>query len=258
MLPVQLEDAAEQARKGELTAPLEIYAYQLHQNAERARVEAEQLPTKTLEFAWAATLDQVANLVEQGLPGKPAPIDRASILLQTVLSEGPRINAKLTDVVAGLRLDGLYEAIKRISAEFEGKPNESDLATALQGLAAIRPRLGGLMEEHFEWQIIDKAFAVAELMTGSTLEERFPEWNDTRTRLENLIDLAPTKPWSMMLQKQIQNLQSAESTHDAAKFARAFDAFRVVARDRFLDVDTQLLERSGHLATLAPVLSKLV
>ena len=59
------------------------------------------------------------------------------------------------------------------------------------------------MQEHFEWQIIDKACAVAELMPGATLADRFLEWPDTRGRLANLFDLAPTKPWAVMLQKQI-------------------------------------------------------
>ena len=147
---------------------------------------------------------------------------------------------------------------KKIREHFKGTPAETDVATALDGLTSIRPRLSGLMQEHFEWQIIDKACAVAELMTGATLADRFLEWPDTRVRLANLFDLAPTKPWAVMLQKQIGNLEAAEAAHDEIRFERAFDAFRIVARDRFLDVDTQLLERSGHLATVAPALAKLV
>lgn len=61
-----------------------------------------------------------------------------------------------------------------------------------------------------------------------------------------------------MLQKQIKNLEAAEVAHDATRFERAFDSFRIVARDRFMEVDTQLLEQSGHLATVAPALANLV
>ena len=258
MLPQQLESAADEARKGELTAPLELYAYQVREAAEKAREDAEPLPTRTLENGWAGLLDQVAKLVEDGKPGNPAPLDRAAILLRTVLSEAPRINAKLTDVVSGLRLEGLVEALMGIRDQLRGTPDEADLQAALDGLASLHPRLDGLMQEHFEWQIIDKSFAVAEMMPGTSLAERFPDWADAHTRLANLIGLAPTKLWSVMLQKQIKNLEAAETAHDTTRFERVFDSFRIVARDRFMEVDTQLLEQSGHLATVAPALANLV
>lgn len=136
-------------------------------------------------------MDQVAKLIDDGKPGNPAPLDRAAILLRTVLSEAPRINAKLTDVVSGLRLEGLVEALTGIRDQLRGTADEADLQSALDGLASLHPRLDGLMQEHFEWQIIDKAFAVAEMMPGTTLTERFPDWTDAHTRLANLIGLAP-------------------------------------------------------------------
>ena len=47
------------------------------------------------------------------------------------------------------------------------------------------------MQEHYEWQIIDKAIGVAGLIPGSTLADRFLEWPDTQKRLRNLLELAP-------------------------------------------------------------------
>jgi hypothetical protein len=164
----------------------------------------------------------------------------------------------MTDIVADLHLEGFVEALTKIREHFAGTPAEADVTTALEGLAALRPRLSGLMQEHYEWQIIDKAIGVAGLITGATLADRFLEWSDTQTRLKNLIELAPGEPWAEMLKKLMWSLEAAEASGDSVKFDRAFDSFRIVARDRFIEVDDMLLRRSGHLATVAPVLDKLL
>lgn len=254
----ELENAAEEARAGAQSRPLELYAYQLRQCGSRARTEAESLPTRALELAWAATLDRVAVLIDNGRSGKPELLDAAIILLRNVLTEAARINSRMTDIVAELHLDGLVEALTKIREHFAGTSAEADVATALEGLAALRPRLSGLMQEHYEWQIIDKAIGVAELFPGSTLADRFLEWPDTYTRLRNLMELAPNEPWAEMLKKLIGALETAEAARDGARFERAFETFRIVARDRFIEVDDMLLRRSGHLATVAPVLDKLL
>lgn len=254
----ELENAAEEARAGAPGSLVEVYALQLRQCAKKARAEAEPLPTRTLEFAWAATLVRVAELVDKGRSGKPEPLDAAAMLLRTVLTEAARINSRMTDIVADLHLDGLVEALSKIREHFAGTPAETGVTTALEGLAALRPRLSGLMQEHYEWQIIDKAIGVAELIPGSTLADRFLEWTDTHTRLRNLLELAPNEPWAEMLKRLICSLETAEAGHDQGRFDRAFDSFRIVARDRFIEVDDMLLRQSGHLATVAPVLDKLL
>jgi hypothetical protein len=255
---LELEGAAEEARAGAQTCPLDLYAYQLRQCSAKARAEIESLPTRALELAWAASLDRIAVLVEKARNGKPEPLDAAVILLRNVLTEAARINSRMTDIVADLHLEGFVEALTKIREHFAGTPAEADVTTALEGLAALRPRLSGLMQEHYEWQIIDKAIGVAGLITGATLADRFLEWSDTQTRLKNLIELAPGEPWAEMLKKLMWSLEAAEASGDSVKFDRAFDSFRIVARDRFIEVDDMLLRRSGHLATVAPVLDKLL
>ena len=58
--------------------------------------------------------------------------------------------------------------------------------------------------------------------------------------------------------KRLQLLEEAGANGDTARFGRAFGTFRIVARDRFTDVDTELLNQSRHLADVAPALDKLV
>jgi Effector-associated domain 1 len=254
----KFEDAADQARKGELTADVDMFVYHLREAAEKAREAAQCLKTQNLENAWATTLDQIASLVKEGQAGKPGPFDKSSILFRRVLSEAPRISAKMTDVVANLRLDGLREALKKIREQFKNDPAEQELTTAIEGLTTMQPRLAGLVQEHTEWQIIDKAVAIAEVMDGSTIEDRFLEWSDTHRRLETLFDLAPNKPWADMLKGLIKRMEAAGAARDAVKFEIAFESFCSVANQRFVNVDKQLLERSGHIATVAPILARLL
>jgi len=274
MFSQQLASAAQEARHGEITAPLDLYAYQLRDNSVKARAEAKGLPTEILEIAWANTLVQIANLVEKGQAGPGAALDRAGVLLQSVLSEATRINAKLTELAGGLRLGGLVEALQLLEPVIGD--SAAEVRSALEGLSLLRPRLDGLMREHFEWQVLDRAFSLAEHLPGSTLTERFPEWDDTvseasaksptepqrfpgtQSRLLNLFDLSQTKTWAEMLRKQIVELQAAGAAGNATRFERAFDTFRVVARDRFVDVDTELLDQSRSLAEMAPALTKLL
>src|SRR5205085_3303167 len=112
----------------------------------------------------------------------------------------------------------------------------------------------------------DKAFAVAEVIPGGTLEERFPGWPDVHARLKGLFTLVPKKEpgprgeqdWAEMLGGLIAEMGSAGAAGDQNLFEQKFDTFRIVARDRFMDVDTELLNVSRHLAEVAAPLDNLL
>jgi hypothetical protein len=53
-------------------------------------------------------------------------------------------------------------------------------------------------------------------------------------------------------------METAGAAGDAKKFEIAFESFCSVANQRFVNVDKQLLERSGHIATVAPILARLL
>jgi hypothetical protein len=257
----KLEAVADEARKGEITSDVETFEYRLREAAENANEAAQSLRSEIeqkRECAWIASLIRVADLVKEGKPGSPGPFDRAAILFRTVLSEAPRISSKMTDEVANLNLDELRAALKKIRDQFKETPAEADLTTAIDGLATIHPRIGGLVAQHSEWQIIDKAVAVAEVMDGKSIDDRFLEWADTKARLENLFDLAPNALWANMLKKRIEQMESAGAAHDAAQFGRAFESFCSTAIERFVSVDKELLDRTGSIATVAPILARLV
>ena len=119
-------------------------------------------------------------------------------------------------------------------------------------------RLSGLVEEHTEWQIIDRAITAAREWPEFTIHERFLEWSDTYSRLEALFKLSPNSSWVDCLKQQIDKMEKAGAKGDRTRFESAFDMFRTASLNRFVDVDKQLLERSRTVATVAPLLAQLV
>jgi hypothetical protein len=122
----------------------------------------------------------------------------------------------------------------------------------------MQPRQSGLVEEHTEWQIIDRAITAAKEWPEFTIQERFLEWSDTYSRLEALFKLSPNSSWVDCLKQQIDKMEKAGAQGDHTRFESAFDMFRTASLNRFVDVDKQLLERSRTVATVAPILAQLV
>ena len=179
------------------------------------------------------------------------------ILLRNVLIEAARINSRMTDIVADLHLDGLVEALTKIREHFAGTPAETDVTIALEGLAALRPRLSGLMQEHYEWQIIDKAIGVAGLIPGSTLADRFLEWPDTHPAPEP-VGTGRRTSVGRDAQEGSSVARNRRGRPRPVQVRSCLRLLRIVARARFFEVDDMLLRQSGSLATVAPVLDKLL
>jgi Effector-associated domain 1 len=265
--PAQLDDAASELRSGKPpTHSLDLYAYQLRREADKCRQEAEGLDSKALEQAWITMLEQVAKAIDQARAEKSAKAaDRACALLRQVLAEAPRINSMLTSTVADLRLGQLVMAMKEICDHLDTPggavaPGPVDQVRAgRDGLLALRPRLDGLMQEHYEWQILEKAFVAAETQPGDTPQERFLVWDDVRGRLAQLCQISPDKEWARLLTNLPQELEQAgAAANNKDEFERKFDTFRTVARERFVDVDTELLNQSTYLADVASPLDQLL
>ena len=264
--PAQLDDVAAELRAGKPSSnSLDLFAYQLRREADKCRQEALGLESKTLEESWITLLEQAAAALDQAKRENSAKAaGKACSLLRQVLTEAPRINSMLTSTVADLRLKQLVTAMKEICAHLDAANvptatiSARQVRAGLDGLMALRPRLNGLMEEHFEWQILDKAFVVAETQPGDRLEDRFLFWDDVRDRLVRLCQISPDKEWARLLTSLPQELEQAGTTGNADEFERKFDTFRTVARERFVDVDTELLNQSTNLADVATPLDLLL
>jgi hypothetical protein len=247
-----------------VTVAMDTFASQLRREVESARKEAEGLSSQLLEDGWIEMLEEAINRIEQADKGHgPDPLQQAALLFRRVLSEAPRINALLTAAAGDLRLDQLIKAMTDIWTYLEGRPIAAnspvqDIAAGLAALQVLQPRLAGLVQEHLEWQSLDNEFSLAETLPGATLRERFPLWNNVRTRLEKLCALSPQKEWARLMTKLIGELETAGTTGDQDGFGRKFDTFRSVAGDRFFELDSELLKVSEHLSAVSTPLDLLM
>jgi len=262
-----MTDAAQLWRHSEAQVlALDRYALQLVGDAERARLDARGLRSYRVEADWIDSLDQAARLVQQAVnTSEEAPLAEGLKILRRVLSENPvRINALLCDTAGDLRLQQLIKAMQQIRDELEraqpagGAAASDDFAAGLQGLQLVQPRLGGLVEEHFEWQWLDKELAAADTLPGVTPQERFPRWSVFQDRLLALCGLSPAKDWSVQLTALLRSLAEVGAAGDSIQFGRRYNKFRTVAADRFFNVDAELSDLSSQLAQIAQPLDQLL
>jgi hypothetical protein len=242
------------------------YAVQIHGCAARARKGALGLPSYPREASWTDDLDRAGKQIEEALNGTDdAPLQKAIVTLRGVLAEAPRINSLLTVTAEDLRLEQLTRAMREIRNTLDRSPAGGDgslpvreFREGLEGLQALEPRLAGLVQEHYEWQWLDKEFAVADSQQADTAEDRFPRWADLRTRLARLCDLSPEKDWAKELSALAIELEAAGAAPDRLQFDNKYIKFRTVASDRFFNVDAELLELSAQLSDMVTPLDHLL
>lgn len=263
--PRQIADAANNfQRNGAGAHPLDLYAYQLQQQAEKARAEAVGLPNAAEEEPWVLNLENVVRQIKKADADQdPVPLRQALVVLKRVLAEAPRINSLLAGNAAGLGLDKLIDAmgeiVHHLDAGGKGQAHQvTQVRAGLDGLRGLQPRLAGLVQEHFAWQWLDKEFAAAEAQPGGTAEERFALWDDVRTRLLHLCAVSPQRDWSQQLTRLTDELQQAGKAGTPDLFGRKFETFLTIARDRFFEVDVELLKLSGQLARVGESLDQLL
>jgi Effector-associated domain 1 len=263
----QVAEAADKGRPdGPSDYPLDQYAYQLGREAEQAEIEAEGLPNFAEEHQWIAILARAAGQLGQAWERRdPVPLRQALTALRYVLSEAPRINSLLTGMAAGLGLEKLIDAMDEIRGHLDQGGNGAGGDAALRqvraglgGLRGLQPRLAGLVQEHFAWQWLDKEITAAWSLPGASPEECFPFWDDVRTRVAQLCAVSPEKDWSVMLSRLVPEMEAAGAARDPLLLKQKFGTFRTVARDRFFDVDVELLRLSGQLARVGESLDLLL
>ncbi len=246
---------------------LESLGLRLKGDAGRARQVAQGLRSYRAEQDWIDSLEEASALVQQATDANDEAVLRQGIeTLRRVLREEPvRINALLCDTAGDLRLEQLIQAMREVRDHLNRVPSSSGEAlpigqyqSGLDGLLLVQPRLAGLVEEHFEWQWLDKEFMAADALPGVTPQQRFPRWLAFRARLLKLCDLSTEKAWAKDLAALIAALETAGASGDAVQFARRYNKFRTVAADRFFNVDAELSDLSGQLTQVAQPLDQLL
>jgi hypothetical protein len=246
---------------------LQSYATQLKSEAGRIRLVARSLRSYPAEKEWIDALEDAAALVLRSLDDTNDVNVQGGIrdLRRVLIDEPPRINGLLCDAAGDLHLEELIQAMRVIKGYLAKRPGAdngslpaADFHIGLRSLLLLQPRLAGLVEEHFAWQLLEKEFTAADTRTAVTPEERFPRWADFKKRLLRLCDLAEAKDWSRGLRELIGQLEEAARAGDARQFGRRYNTFHTLASDRFFNVDDELLDLSEQLPTIGQPLDQLL
>jgi hypothetical protein len=247
---------------------IELYALQLEREVNRARKVAQGLPTHRVEMDWIDALERCAALVRRGLQSQDdLPLQQGvAILGRLTQEERARISGLLCFTAGELRLGELTQALREIDNHLRRSPTGAgsdlrlleEIRSSLDSLVVFQARLDGLVNEHFEWQWLDKELAAADILPGATPEERFPRWDAFRQRLLGLCGLSPEEEWSRNLATLLEALQQAGKAGAAAQFERRYATLRLLASNCFFDRSTQILDLSDQIAQIVLPLEELL
>tara|TARA_R110002111_G_scaffold164386_3_gene230595 strand:- start:58209 stop:60134 length:1926 start_codon:yes stop_codon:yes gene_type:complete len=228
-----------------------LYTGHIDVQATKARWAAKGLPNEAQELRWIESLETIVQQIRTS----ESSINLQPILVtfRHILSETSRINALLTNSALKLDILHLAEALEKIC---DRKPDDSlhsheewfcKIKQGLDGLQSLQPFLNGLIIEHSAWQWIDKEITFAEKNTGNTVQERFSSWEQTCRELQALCSENKEQPWAISLTLLMDELSQTDNTENELLFGQRFVDFISIAKFRFLQVDSDLLQLADQI-----------
>jgi len=243
--------------------------------AKRAHQEMLDLPNvrARAENEWIEEFDRSIDEMEDATRVAATVVDFDRLLdiprrLSELLTESPRINRELVHSAADLRLDRISDIMVKIADRIRRVTKFRDAAlqkfeASASAIVRLRYRLEGLVEEHSEWQWLDKELQAAALSQKYRPEARIPRWQEFEGRITALCDLAPTEPWSIEIKDRMRLWMEAASARKPKEAEKAvgettFLEFSDACSYRFFKVDTELKDLSTQVTDVGAQLSTLL
>lgn len=270
-----IESEIEAAKSDQRAArSLGKHAIELAPLAREARQQAHGLRGEQVELGWISEFDDHIATMNRAPREPMSPEDLRDLAsgLNQLLTEAPRINSLLANVASNLRLVNIVLAMDNIAKHIPGAADSNDAASQqisgdLTALGLLQPQLGDLVDQHFEWQWVDKELAGAAKLFRDALgpAAKMPKkkWPEFRARFMQLCDRHPQDSWSTDLKGRLlwweQSPLSSPPTEDEAEASEiAFDEFRSACGMQFFEVDKELHALCSRLAALAQPLDLLL
>ena len=132
------------------------------------------------------------------------------------------------------------------------------MKSARDALTMLRPQLEGLVVEHGEWQVLNKALAGVEVNPGYRPEEKVNRWPRVKKRLEALCRAFQAAAWAGELLAEIVKWEQATAAGEADRGEVAANEVYASAANRFFDVDQDLLKLCGQLTEIGSPIESLL
>ncbi len=215
------------------------------------------------EVAWIDDLVDAQQRLRQALDELEREILRRTVwLMRRVLALQPsNINHRLNAAARALRLGTILHSLREIrnalrqfnvaSAEIE------QLENGLDELELLDQRLSSLVDEHDQWQDVQRILGrIDDLMAHDLTELEF-SWPDLNSRVTALCS-AHEGQWVERFAQDATHLHQALAAKNPARVHRYFQRYRQRAGNRFFQVDTQLKELCNELRKVGELLSSIL
>lgn len=269
-LPALVDTLARIQCNRTLIRSLGLYAHDINWDSARARDKARQLPSATVELGWIDELSECLQIIKEISRNNPEGAELADICatvqrLKAILPESQRINNLLTLAAKSLKLNLFSSALNSILSQIQdgGRYNDVILQSMRGGaeaIAALGPRLDGLVAEHDEWQVLDRSLNVAEVSGNLPPAKRIPRWHSFKENLIGQCSQAPNEAWSIEMRESLtmwENLAGnlSRGNIESIEVENAFFVFRRQCLHRFFNVDSELNELCDQLSYVSTPLA---
>ncbi|MDE5461341.1 effector-associated domain EAD1-containing protein [Bradyrhizobium sp. CSS354] len=270
-----IEEEVEAAKTDKRAArSLTLHAIELAPLAKKARLQAQGLPGAQNEIGWINDFDDHITTMNRASaqPMSSDDLEALVIGLNQLLQEGPRINSALANAASTIPFDNLVQAMTKMAKHIQDTADPKDATSQqitgdLTALSLLQPHLVELVDQHFEWQWVDKELAGAAKLfydkhgpMGKMPKKKWPQF---RARFIQLCDKHPQDVWSRELKDRLllwehSTLSPSPTTDEIDASGSAFDEFHSACEMRFFEVDDELNALSGRLTELAMPLNSLM
>jgi hypothetical protein len=256
-------DAAENFPHKAAPRTLMNAAYYFKSESRRCREAANRTPSPKPELEWVNELDEaIVSLQAAPLPGNEELPKNAAESLRALLVHLVRINGLLCGFAADMKLGALIAALMEIDKRLSD-PTASDgpgarLRMGQSALKALRAEFSRRVEEHQDWQSLDRVFSLAENSREFEPKKKVKQWSIVSQRLDLLCNLFPDEVWYGELQEWRKVWEQAAEAGEREAALASFDTLRTLASQRFFDVDAELKALCDRLNEIAISLEALL
>ncbi len=262
----------------------------LSSQVDRARESLGSLPTEGIEESWVDDFADSVDRQETAWQERDPDLMNSVLLeLRYLIRELPRIDGLLAFAVSELPLSALVTALKAIfdhlrNSDSAEKSSFIVLQEAVRSLGLLRPELLAMVNEHNEWQWLDKELAGIDVHPGPRPTDKVPRWRRVKERLQSLCRayqdetnwtgeiLEHAESWEQHAASLPSAITAGDSPGGLSTLATSTrlqtdlvdlclitaDSLRAYTIKRFMDVDRSLLELCEELVQIGSSIDTLL
>lgn len=240
------------------------YEVTLQDIVDELRTLSKRATLPTSDVAWVDDVAQAQSKLHDAIAKTDVDALKRTIwLLKRVIALQPSgVNQRLNAAARALRLQALVEAMLTIRGALTTLKLASDKVTQFeQGVDALRglnTRLAVLVEDHDNWQAVERILSRIEDVMVYDLNELALSWPDVQSKIDQLCR-DNREEWANLLQQDSAEVSNAITGQNPSLIQRYFRRFRQRAGNRFYQVDIMLKDLCEELRNvgnpLASVLS---